>query len=330
MVARRGAGRQASLTAARAVPDIPQPMTRIASLLPSATDIVCALGLGDHLVAISHECDDPSPARALPRVTASLIPDGTAGEIDRAVRERVGARQPLYALDSAALARVAPDLIVTQALCDVCAVAEEDVRAVACALPSAPRVVNLEPRTLDDLYVCIRQVAAAAGVAPAGEQLVGRLEARVAVVAQRAEDRPRHRMVFLEWLDPPFSSGHWNPEIVRLAGGHDPFGRPGEPARTLRWDDVVAWRPEVVFVACCGFDADRALADLRGSARPPGWDDLPAVRAGRVYVADGARYFSRPGPGLVDSLELLAHALDPDAHARPREGNALREHRLSA
>ena len=301
---------------------------RIASLLPAATDIVCALGLAERLVAISHECDDPSPGRTLPRVTASLIPDASSGEIDRAVRERVGARQPLYALDAAALTAAAPDLIVTQALCDVCAVAEADVRAAACALPSAPRVLNLEPRTLGDLYVCIRQVAAAAAVAPAGEALVRSLQARVDAVARRAAGRPRRRMVFLEWLDPPFSCGHWNPELVALAGGEDPFGRTGEPARAIAWSDVVAWQPEVVFVACCGHDPERALADLGAAAKGPGWDEVPAVRAGQVFVDDGARSFSRPGPGLIDSLERLADALDPAA--RPIRTNGLREARRSA
>ena len=287
---------------------------RIVSLLPSATEIVCALGLGDQLVGVTHECDFPAAVRGLPKVTRTLIPtDARSREIDGLVRDRLGAGSALYSLDHDALARLAPDLIVTQALCDVCAVAEDEVRAAARALPSAPRVVNLEPETLAEVLSCIRQVGEAAGCAERADAVVAGLRARVERVASRAaEARTRPRVALLEWLDPPFSSGHWNPELVRLAGGEDGLGREGAKSVALEWPRVIAWRPEVVLVACCGFTAARTLEETGLLRDVEGWADLPAVRDRRVFVADGAAYFSRPGPRLVESLELLAHVVHPE------------------
>jgi iron complex transport system substrate-binding protein len=292
---------------------------RIVALLPSATEIVCALGLEEQLVGVTHECDHPASVARLPHVTRSLLP-GTAssGEIDRAVGERRRAGQALYALDLPVLQSLRPDLIVTQALCGVCAVAEDEVRQAARTLPGSPRVVNLEPRSLSEVFRSIRQVAAAAGVLPAGEDLVRRLTVRVEAVAARSAriERPP-RAALLEWLDPPFSCGHWSPEIVRLAGGAEGFGRERQPSRRLSWDEIVAWRPEVVCIACCGFDVERTLADVAPLRSVPGWLEIPAVRAGRVVVTDGSQYFSRPGPRLVDSLEILAHVLNPAACPLP-------------
>jgi iron complex transport system substrate-binding protein len=292
---------------------------RIVSLLPSATEIVCALGLEDRLVGVTHECDHPASVRRLPKVTRTLIPtEAPSAEIDRLVRERLRTDGALYTLDLPALEALRPDLIVTQALCDVCAVAEEEVRAAACTLPGSPRVVNLEPGSLAEVLAAIRQVAEAAGVGREAEQVVAGLTARVEAVAARTEGlRHRPRVAHLEWLDPPFSSGHWGPELVRLAGGVEGLGEEGRPSRTLTWDEVVAWRPEVVFIACCGFGIERAMDDVPLLQSVPGWQDLPAVRADRVFLADGAQYFSRPGPRLVDSLEILAHALHPEVHPLP-------------
>ena len=292
---------------------------RIVSLLPSATEIVCALGLGDRLVGVTHECDYPPPVRTLPKVTRTLIPtDATSAVIDGLVRDRLGAGSALYSLDEPMLARLRPDLIVTQALCDVCAVAEDEVRAAACRLPGGARVLNLEPETLDQVLACIGDVARAAGVAYRAAEVVEALRARVDAVVQRtrgASNRPR--VALLEWLDPPFSTGHWNPELIRLAGGEDGLGREGARSVALRWEDVVAYRPEVVVIACCGFTAERTLQETPVLEGVAGWADVPAVRDGRVYVADGAAYFSRPGPRLVDSLELLAHAIHPDRNPLP-------------
>jgi iron complex transport system substrate-binding protein len=293
---------------------------RIVSLLPSATEIICQLGLEGQLVGVTHECDYPASVQRLPKVTRTLIPtDASSAEIDRLVRERLAGQSALYSLDMEMLERLAPDLIVTQALCDVCAVSEEEVKNAACMLPNGPRVLNLEPETLDEVLSCIGDVAAAAGVPARGATTVAELRARVdAVVARANRLATRPRVALLEWLDPPFSTGHWNPELVRLAGGVDGLGRAGEKSRTLRWDEVVAWQPEVVLISCCGFTAERTMQDVPLLERVPGWEDLPAVRDGRVFVTDGAAYFSRPGPRLVDSLELLAHVIAADAHPLSR------------
>ncbi len=294
---------------------------RIVSLLPSATEMICALGLEHQLVGVTHECDYPPTVRRLPTVTHTVIPvDAGSAEIDRLVRARLRTVRALYTLDLPALEELRPDLIVTQALCDVCAVAEDEVRAAACALPGNPRVINLEPQTLSAVLDAIRDLATAAGVERRGDDVVRRLADRAAAVAARtAAVAHRPRVALLEWLDPPFSCGHWSPELVRMAGGVEGLGREGERSRTLAWDEVHAWRPEVVFVACCGFDVARTLQDVALLERVPGWHDLPAVRSGRVYVTDGSHYFSRPGPRLVDSLEILAHALHPDVHPLPAE-----------
>jgi len=292
---------------------------RIVSLLPSATEIICALGLKDQLVGVSHECDFPAYVEKLPKVTRTLIPANvSSGEIDRLVRQRLQTERALYTLDLPVLQELRPDLIVTQALCDVCAVAEDEVRAAACMLPGGPRVINLEPHTLSEVLASIRQVATAAGVGRSAEETIAGLTARVeAVAARTARLQRRPRVALLEWLDPPFSCGHWSPELVRLAGGDDELGQVGRPSRTLRWDEVQACQPEVVFIACCGFSVERTLRDLPPLWSLPAWRELPAVRSGRVFAVDGSQYFSRPGPRLVDSLEILAHTLHPEEHSLP-------------
>lgn len=293
---------------------------KIVSLLPSATEIICALGLQDCLVGVTHECDYPVPVRQLPKVTRTLIPtDATSGEIDRLVRERLQTERALYSLDMPTLEVLRPDLIVTQALCDVCAVAESEVRQAVCSLSGSPQVVNLEPQTLDEVLTCLRQVATAAGVdAQWAGDIIATLKGRVDQVARRsATIKSRPRVALLEWLEPPFSCGHWSPELVRLAGGTEGLGREGYPSRTLTWDEVGVWAPEVLFIACCGFDIERTMQDLPVLASNPVWRGLPAVESGRVFVCDGSQYFSRPGPRLVDSLEILAHALHPEVHPLP-------------
>ncbi len=283
---------------------------RTVSLLPAATEMVCLLGLGDQLVGVSHECDYPPAAVAgLPRVTASLIPaDATSAQIDALVCERVAGRRPLYHLDSGSLAALRPDLIVTQALCDVCAVDEAEVCRVAASLPGRPRVVNLEPTSLAGVFDAIGSVAAAAGAD--GTAAVAGLQARVRAVADGAGSS-RPTVVFLEWLDPPFCGGHWNPELVELAGGRERIGRAGEPSRRITWADVAAADPDVIVAAPCGFNLPRARAELALLAADPAWADLRAVRAGRVFAFDGSALFNRPGPRLVDSAEHLAAALRP-------------------
>ncbi len=291
---------------------------RIVSLLPSATEVICALGLGESLVGVTHECDHPACVRDLPKVTTTLIPHGaTSGQIDALVREQLSTEKALYHLDMPMLEALAPDLIVTQALCDVCAVAAAEVTEAACLLPGNPPVVNLEPMTLRQVFDAVLTVGAAADRPDVAAQVVAALRARVDAVAERTAAIPnadRPRVAFLEWIDPLFNGGHWNPELIALAGGIDVLGSPGEASRTVTWQQLVDAQPDVVFVSCCGYTRDRALKDIPILQAAPGWDDLPAVRAGRVYVTDGNAYFSRPGPRLVDSLEILAHALHPAIH----------------
>lgn len=292
---------------------------RIVSLLPSATEVICALGLEDCLVGVTHECDFPPSVKKLPKVTRTLIPTGSSSaDIDRLVREQLRTTRALYRLDLPTLEHVRPDLIVTQALCDVCAVAEDEVRSAACALPGTPRIVSLEPQTLSEVFDAVRHLAEVAGVDQKGEEIVRELEDRVeAVVGRSAGLQYRPRVALLEWLDPPFCSGHWGPELVRLAGGIEGLGREGKPSRTVEWREVIEWNPEVVVVACCGFSVERSLWDLPQLGAVPAWSTVPAVLSGEVYVVDGSQYISRPGPRLVDSLEMLAHILHPDIHPLP-------------
>jgi iron complex transport system substrate-binding protein len=293
---------------------------RIISLLPSATEIICQLGLADRLVGVTHECDSPECVRQLPKVTRSFIPlDASSREIDGMVRERVAGERALYSLDVAAVASLRPDLIVTQALCAVCAVAEGEVSDAVCALPQRPQVVNLEPTNLAEVLDCLRLVAVAAGCEQRAEEEIAKLNRRVAeVVARSATVEKLPRVVILEWIDPTFSSGHWTPELVRLAGGCEMVGGEGVRSRTLDWNEIVQARPEVLVIACCGFDVERTLEELPILRGFLGWDELPCVASGRVYVVDGSAYFSRPGPRLVDSLEILAHLLHPEVHSLPK------------
>jgi iron complex transport system substrate-binding protein len=297
------------------------PSLRIVSLLPSATEIICAMGLGRRLVGVTHACDFPPRVRDLPKVTRTTIPPAAGSAvIDALVRESLARGGALYALDRRALETVRPDLIVTQALCEVCAVSDHEVRAAACALPRPARVLTLEPQTLGGVLDTIRAVGQVTGADREAADLVTRLTKRIqAVTGRTPRTAHRPRVALLEWLDPPFSSGHWSPELVDLAGGEEVLGRAGERSRAVSWEDVVRARPEVVVVACCGLDVARALDDCRTLSSVPGWPDVPAAASGRVHVVDGSQYFSRPGPRLVDSLELLAHALHPAVHPVPRQ-----------
>jgi iron complex transport system substrate-binding protein len=290
---------------------------RIVSLLPSATEIICELGLGPQLVGVTHECDYPPFVRELPKVTRTLIPnDASSRDIDRLVRERLKTQRALYTLDVATLEQLQPQLIVTQALCDVCAVAEAEVAAAACRLPGQPKVVNLEPKRLSEVLTSLHLVADAAGVPHKADEVIARLHARVRAVENRSRDIVvRPRVVLLEWIAPPFCCGHWSPELVFLAGGVEVIGREGQPSKTTPWNDIIRADPEVMLIACCGFDEERTRRDLPTLASYPGFSDLSCVRSSRVFMVDGSAYFSRPGPRLVDSLEILAHALHPDVHS---------------
>jgi iron complex transport system substrate-binding protein len=281
---------------------------RIASLVPSATEMLFALGLGDSVVAVTHECDHPPAAARLPNVTRNLIPDGLPpAEIDQAVRERTARGEALYGLDAALLATLAPDLVVTQAVCAVCAVSYDDVVAVAGRIPSRPRVVSLDPSTLDDVLADVGTLAAATQAMEAGAALQGQARERLGHVRADVAGARRPRVLALEWLEPPFVGGHWVPEMIALAGGEDIAGTAGARSRTAEWGDLRAGRPEVVLVMPCGYDAATALREARAHR-----DDLALLGARAIHAVDAAAYFSRPGPRLVDGVELLAHLLHPD------------------
>ncbi len=288
---------------------------RIASLVPSATEALFALGLGDSVVAVTHECDHPPAALDLPKLTSSVIEEGLApAEIDSRVREVTARGESLYRLDEAVLAELAPELIVTQALCAVCAVSYDDVRAVAARLPGAPRVVSLDPENLEQVLGDITTLAWATGNPRLGEQLLKRLRGRLAAVSAAVAGAPRPRVAALEWLDPVYIGGHWVPEMIAAAGGEDALGRAGEKSRVVGWDEVAAAMPEVVIAMPCGLYAPESAAQARDHA-----DRLAGLGARQVVAVDAASSFSRPGPRLVDGVELLAHLLHPEAVEPPGE-----------
>jgi iron complex transport system substrate-binding protein len=281
---------------------------RIVSLVPSATETLFALGLGGEVAAVTHECDHPPEALDLPKVTRDVIGPGLPpAEIDRAVRELTLEGRAIYELDEHRLEALAPDLIVTQALCSVCAVSYDDVRAVAERMEPSPEVIALDPHTLGEALGDIRTLAQATNAKDEGVALVQDASRRIDRVRLAVRGADPVRVAALEWLDPVFAAGHWTPQLIEHAGGDDVLGRAGEPSEERRWDEVIAARPEVVVCMPCGYDAERALAEAEAYA-----GELAAVGARRVVAVDAAAYFSRPGPRLVDGLELLAHVLHPD------------------
>ncbi len=277
---------------------------RIASLVPSATEMLFALGLGDSVVAVTHECDYPPEAKDKPHITRSVITERLdAAEIDREVRERTSRGEALYELDRWTLEELNVDLIVTQAVCEVCAVSYEDVVAVAEELPTQPQVISLDPSTIGEVLGDVPRLAQAAGVPEAGERLADELGERLEEVELAVAGDPRPRVAALEWLDPIYVGGHWVPQMIELAGGDDVLGLPGERSRTSSWQELEAVAPDVVLVMPCGLYKDEAAAEAERHA-----DELRRVGA-RVVPVDAAAHFSRPGPRLVDGVELLADVL---------------------
>jgi iron complex transport system substrate-binding protein len=285
---------------------------RIASLVPSATEMLFALGLGDRVVAVTHECDYPPGAEQLPHLTRSVIPEGLdAAGIDAAVRERTSRGESLYELDEDVLTQLDVDLIVTQAVCEVCAVSFDDVRAVAERLPTTPEVISLDPSTLGEVLADVPRLAQAAGAAEAGDQLVAELGERLEAVESAVAGAARPRVAALEWMDPLFIGGHWVPQMIELAGGEDVLGLPGEKSRTAEWAEVEAAVPEIVVSMPCGYYAEQAAAETIR------WRKHLAQLGASVYAVDAAAYFSRPGPRLVDGVELLGHLLHPELVPAP-------------
>jgi len=288
---------------------------KIVSLLPSATEIVYALGLGESLAARTHECDYPAEVREKPVITKSVLPEGlSSSEIDAAVREQLNSSHSLYAIDRDLLAATQPDVILTQQLCAVCAVSYDDVLDAVRTLPApGPCLVNLEPTTLAAVWDTITRVGAAVGRENEADCLTKSLRARVESVRERAAwANARPRTVLLEWLDPLFCGGHWDPELVEIAGGFDGLGRMHAPSTQISWDSVREFAPEVLVVAQCGFGIERTAQDMAQFQLLPGYGALPAVQNRRVYLVNGSDYFSRPGPRLADSLEILASLIHPE------------------
>ena len=278
-----------------------------------------ALGLGDRVVGVTHECDYPPAAAELPHLTRSVIPEGmSAAEIDRAVRERTARGEAIYALDEPLLAELEPDLIVTQAVCEVCAVSFEDVKAVAGRLGSEPAVLSLDPSTLGEVLADVRTLAVAAEAPDAGERLLAEAADRLDRVKDAVAGSAPTRVAALEWLDPIYVGGHWVPQMVELAGGEDVLGRPGERSRVVDWEELAGAQPEVVVSMPCGYDTEQAAEET--AAHVPA---LAALGAARFVAVDAAAYFSRPGPRLVEGVELLAYLLHPDRIEPPPPGRAI-------
>ena len=301
-------------------------MSRIVSLLPAATEIAAALGLMDEVVGVSHECDFPNEANTRPRVTrlrinamarqAQLSPSNQAGmtsrQVDEWVRRALREQGTIYTIDEPLLRALHPDVILTQKLCDVCAVGYGTVARLAETLPEPPRLVNLEPTSLSDIFENIRHVAQACGVLERAERVIANLSARVEAVRERAAqiaDRPR--CFLMEWVDPLFCSGHWGPELVEIAGGHDPLGRKHQPSAQIDWEQVLDASPDIIVLALCGYDVDLARRDYELLKKFPGFDSLPAARSRDIYLVNASAYFARPGPRIVDSIEILAGILHP-------------------
>jgi iron complex transport system substrate-binding protein len=287
---------------------------RIVSLLPSATEILFAIGAGDRVAGVTHECDFPNEARALPALTSSLLPGDavTAAAIDRHVRANVHSGSSLYALDAERLAQLDPDLIVTQELCAVCAVSYEIVERAAKRLRGDPRVISLEPASLEDVYATMLFLGELTGRERGAAEVVAGLRLREAML--RATPRvPQPRVLVLEWTDPPMSGGHWTPGLVELAGGRPILAHPGANSQTLAWAAIADADPDVIIVVPCGFDLERAAIAAGELRANPAWRALRAVAAGWAYVMDGNAYVNRPGPRLLDSAERFAWAFDDAA-----------------
>jgi iron complex transport system substrate-binding protein len=292
---------------------------RIVSLVPHATELLFALGAGAEVVGVTHECDYPPQAAQLARVTRDVLPEGLdAGQIDAAVRERTLAGQSIYELDRGALEALEPELIVTQELCPVCAVSYEEVAELANTLASAPRVVSLDPKTLGETLGDVRTLAQATGRREQGVELVRSAAARIDRVKLAVRAEPRTRVAALEWLEPVYVAGHWTPQMIELAGGEDVLGMAGERSEVRQWEAVASAEPELVVVMPCGYDETRAHAEAMAYAQ-----ELGRLGAQRVVAVNASAYFSRPGPRLIDGVELLAHVLHPERVRAPAGAVAL-------
>ena len=294
---------------------------RIVSLLPSATELICGLGLRQQLVGVSHECDYPNSVIGLPVLTSSRIPQGLdSGSIDHLVTEQLKSDQALYDLNIDVLTSLRPDLIVTQALCDVCAVSGNDVARAVGSLPNNPEVINLEPNCLTDVLDTVELLAEAADCVKQGQIYLRELRHRISQVNDKSSvinrsDKPR--VALLDWLDPIFDGGHWSPEIIELAGGIACFGNKKEPSQRRSWNDLIQARPDIIFIALCGFNVERSMQDVEDFFSSQEFSVLRDQVGSKIFLVDGNAYFSRPGPRLVDALEIMANAIHPLIHKLP-------------
>jgi len=283
---------------------------KICSLLPSATEILFALGLGDDVAGVSHECDFPPEAKSKPVLIKSRISHTeSAAAIDRQVREFLQRGESLYSVDFEMLRAVEPDVIVTQDLCHVCAATPDDLTSALAHLPRQPRIVTLNPHTLADVCADIRTVGEATGRDEQAQTAVAEFERKVADVERSVQGLSRPRVLCLEWLDPLYVAGHWVPEMVERAGGVDVLGKAAQASFRVEWETVIATQPEVILIMPCGYGLPAAAAEFRGLTLPREWQDIPAVRDGRVFVVEASGYFSRPGPRLAEGMAILAAAL---------------------
>jgi iron complex transport system substrate-binding protein len=297
---------------------------RIVSLLPSTTEIVHALGCGEQLVGRSHECDHPAGVEALPVVTEPRVAVvGDSGGIDRQLRTVLEQALSVYTVHTDVLADVRPDVVLTQSLCEVCAVSFSDVQqAVDDHLDAEVEVVALEPSGLQDVFDDIGRVARALGVAERAPGVVDGMRARIEAVRTATADRPRRRVVTIEWIEPLMSAGNWMPDLITAAGGQELFGRAGEHSPWLTFERLVAADPDAIVIMPCGFDLDRTRDEAAALRTLPGWGALRAVTEGRVAITDGHRFFNRPGPRLADSVEILAEILHPGSVPDRHHGTA--------
>lgn len=288
---------------------------QIVSFLPSATEMACALGLSEQLVGITHECDYPPEVKGKAIVVRKALPIETMSqlEIDVAVSERMREGRSLYEIDEKLLQELAPDLILTQDLCQVCAPSGNEVSQALNLLPKKPRILWLTPNSLEEIFANLRELGEATGHIKNAEELIAEGRTRlqkIEAVTRNLSVRPR--VFCMEWLDPVYCSGHWVPEMVRIAGGVDALSKAGADSVRIPWDEVVEWKPEVLIITPCGFDLEQTIEQSRQLFTYARWSTLPAVRNGRVYAVDANSYFARPGPRVVDGTELLAHLIHPE------------------
>ena len=299
---------------------------RIISFLPAATEMMFALGLGDKLVGVSHECDFPAAARDKPIVVRNALhlESMTSGEIDAAVSERIRSGQSLYVVDENLLEQLAPTHILTQALCHVCAPSGNEITRALQALPHKPEVVWFTPHCIADIFENLRELGGLTGRLAEADRFITSARERLQKIVEAVHGSPRRRVLCLEWTEPYYCCGHWVPEMIEMAGGHDPLGRKGTDSVRIPWEEIAESAPEILIVSPCGYDTKKALALTQQLLQVPGWTDLPAVRQNNVFAVDANAYFARPGPRLVDGVELLAHLLHPEicAWAGPSEAFA--------